>query len=1029
MMVKYLLQRPVAVLVSFALCIGLGFYLTGLIPVSLLPNADVPEMVVQAYYANTPAPLMEERILKPMRDNLSTLSGLEQMETKAANFTGTVSLRFEYGTRMDLAFIEVNEKLDRLANTLPKDMPRPQVMRLNSTDIPVVRLQVMPAEEADMVSTTELTYKVLKRRLEQLPGVSTVDVNGGEQQYIGIAPDLNQLQALGLSVQAIGTAVRQANSDVGSLSLKDGQYRYFIRVGNTLSNPEDIGKIAIPLPQGGSVPLRRVADVKGLPVLQTGFHLYNGKQGLVITIQKTSNSRLNDLMPLIREVVEQFKTDYPAVSFSLTQDQSFLLDAGIGNLKQDLLYGGLFTIMLLFAFLGNWRSPLIMSISIPVSLLFTFILFKVFNISFNIISLSGLTLGIGNLIDNTVIVVDHIIRRRRQGAPVLDAAVLGTNEVVVPIISQVLTTVAVYAPLVILGGLAGILVWEQGIALTISLAVSLTVAFILAPLLYTFLFKNEKAALSEDTRFYRWVNKGYHRMIDTVLRYRLFFGGITLLLMPVGFFIAPLLPVRSLPPVVQTESLVQVDWNEPVDALENKNRMVELMQFLAPLVLESESETGIRQFLLQPENTDVQQGDLYFKTKGPEEREMVHKRLADWMAQNHPQALFNVEDAPNAFTQLFARKQAYIEARFRPVKGQQASDEKDMEALLKQLPVSCYTAGSGLVQATGYDLLLDRQKMQTYRIPFAQVEETLQQLFGQVTITELKRFGDVQKIQLYSQANDLSDKLQTPVSGAGGAVYPLGDFVSLLRSQQAKYITADKSGPYQSLTWEAGNPMELEAKMAPIARENGWELQMTGAWFQEKEQINALWLIFILVVLLLYFILVVQYESLLQPVIVMLTIPLGISGAMVILWLTGGSLNVMAAVGFIVVLGLIVDDPILKIETLNRLEKKYRAEGLEMNAHLLKRMIHEAGDICLKPLLMVSLTTSMAMLPVLLIPGIGNDLQKPLALVIIGGLTIGTFFTTWFIPLAYWYVRKGATSPPSPLPIGQRGASPQEADE
>lgn len=240
-------------------------------------------------------------------------------------------------------------------------------------------------------------------------------------------------------------------------------------------------------------------------------------------------------------------------------------------------------------------------------------------------------------------------------------------------------------------------------------------------------------------------------------------------------------------------------------------------------------------------------------------------------------------------------------------------------------------------------------------------------------------------------------------------MYPLSLFIQLRYNHQAKYLTADRSGRYYSLKWDQ-LPMktigEIQKKIAAYSNIHGMPVHFSGQYFDDQQQLKQLSFIFVLVVLLMYFILAIQYESLVQPILVMLTIPLGITGAMAVLWWTGGSLDTMAAIGFIVILGLIVDDPILKIETLNRLNKKYLSEGQILNDDLMKKMIHEAGSICLKPLLMVSLTTSLALVPVLFIPGLGNNLQKPMVWVIIGGLTIGTFFTTWFVPLAYWYWRK-----------------------
>jgi multidrug efflux pump subunit AcrB len=232
--------------------------------------------------------------------------------------------------------------------------------------------------------------------------------------------------------------------------------------------------------------------------------------------------------------------------------------------------------------------------------------------------------------------------------------------------------------------------------------------------------------------------------------------------------------------------------------------------------------------------------------------------------------------------------------------------------------------------------------------------------------------------------------------------------VSLNTGQHEKFITSDGGGQYKSIVFDENvkNIEIVERELTQLAEKNNFIVEFSGRYYESKGQLRQLWFIFGVVLLLLYFILAIQYENLVQPLVVMATIPLGITGGMGLLWITGGSLDVMAAIGFVVILGLIVDDPILKIETLNRLEKQYREQGLKHDDHLLERMIHEAGDRCLKPLLMVSLTTTIALLPVLFLGGIGNELQRPLAIVIIGGLTLGTFFTTWFIPLAYWYVSK-----------------------
>lgn len=1009
-MVHYLLQRPIAVLMAFAACIIAGLVFMGRVPVSLLPEGDVPRIVVRVHYPNTAAAVLEQNFIRPIREGLVNLHRLRSIESKTADHTALVYLAFSYGTRMDLASIEVNEKLDRLTASLPEDFPRPLVTRINTADIPIARIQVVPRSAAAYGQVSELAEKVIRKRLEQLEGVSLVDINGRQQNTVSVTPDRQALQALDTDEQAVVHAIRNANREAGALSVKDGQYRYFIKMLNRLDDAAVIGSLPVLLRNGTIISLRQVAAVQQEEQLPAGYHLYNGKEGLVITVQEQPGSRMNDLMPRIRKAVDDFSREYPFIDFAITQDQAFLLDAAIDNLVQDLAWGGVLTIALLFLFVGNRAMSILMSISIPVSLIITFALFYCFGISFNIISLSGLALGLGMLIDNSIVVLDNITRKRSAGLGKTASAVEGTREVMAPVISQVLTTVAVYAPLVLLGGIAAILVWDQSLALTISLGVSLVVAFILSPLLYKMLLRGGPDGIKENTVFYRWVARGYHRMIDYILAHKPWFLAMTLVVMAAGIVLSVNMPVTALPAMEKRETLARIDWNEPVDAQENLRRVQQLCGMLQPYVKMSEADAGISQFLLQQDDNTMQKAVVYYACSTGQARQRADVLLKRWLQRHYPAASAAITDAPNAFTQLFVSGIPYLEARFKPAgNGGAVNDFAAMDGLLGRLPPGSYERGAGMLTEPAYMVSLDHNKMALYGIDRNLLEDALQKHFGNYIISSVRRFGDVKNIYIRSGQDGLQDKLATTVTGYNGAAYPLSYFLSFASGRQPRFITADKTGEYRSITFgeDIQHVDALQKKLRQMAAAANLNVQFSGRYFDDQAQLRQLTFIFLLVMALMYFILAIQYENLVQPLIVMLTIPLGIAGGMFMLWVNGYSLDVMAAVGFVVILGLIVDDPILKIETLNRLRKE--SPGME-----LKEMIHRAGDNCLKPLLLVSLTTSIAMVPVLFIGGLGNDLQKPMALVIIGGLTIGTFFTSWFIPLAYWYVHKWTNNTSTP---------------
>lgn len=1007
-MVRYLLQRPIAVLLSFFVLCIFGMIALNQLPISLLPNADVPQIVVKVNYPNTAVEALETEIILPLREALMRTPGLKDIESRSSNHRGILYLTFEYDTKMDLAYIEVNERIDRLSAQFPREMPRPQTTRINTSDIPIVRLQVTPKLSEDFVQVSDLVNKIIKRRLEQVEGVSIVDVNGSIETEIAIEPRREILQALHINESDLAQAIQTANRDFGGLSIRDGNYQYFVKVSNGFENIADIGRLPVHTASGLSIPLSKLAVIKTIAEPPSGYHLFNGQPALGITIQKQASSRMNELAPRIQQLIEQCKKDYPQANFALTQDQTYLLNAGIDNLKQDLIYGGILAVLVLFLFLGNYASSTLMSISIPISLIITFAIFHALGISLNIISLSGLALGIGMLIDNSIIVLDSITRKRREGAEMLVSCEVGVNEVLTPVFSQVLTTIAVYAPLVLLPGLAGLLVYDQAIALTISLGVSLLVAFILSPLLYKLFLGNKPQNIKEDTRFYLWILAVYHRMMLFIFRYKILFFGISFCFGLLGFWLFPKIPIANLPKIEKRETLLKVDWQASITVEENLERIRKLDHVLARIAVSREAEVGIHQFLLQTEDQTIQQAQVYYACKNQKEKEALDYVIKKWLRTEYPEAIVQFEEASNAFTQLFNSSNPYFEAKLRPVNGNfNEATAKGLKASMSSFPFPNFQIGLGMTNEPSIKLFIDAGKMALYGLEWDYLQEKLRLLFGHYPITELRKFSGVQQLYFNIDNRKIDALLHQGISTSNGSVLPIDAFIKYKLEETPKYITSDKSGRYYAVSLEK-NTLQIDQakeKILQWANQNGFTARFTGNYFEGLKNSNALFKIFLISILLLYFILALQFENLIQPLLVMLTIPLGVAGALLLLYFQQGSLDIMAAIGFVVVLGIIVDDPILKVEVINRLLKKYELMGFD-RIHALEKAIYDAGDICLKPLLMTSLTTSLALVPVLFTPGIGSDLQKPMVYVIVGGLTIGTFFTTWFIPLAYWFISK-----------------------
>ena len=1004
-MVRFLLARPIAVFMTFLALMVFSFIVFRTLPISLLPPIDVPQIVVKVSYPNASPEAIEQNVLRNIREGLITLNGLEDMDSKAGSEVGTIRLTFDYSTQMELAYIDVNEKIDRIANSLPEGIARPEVIRINTSDIPVARVQVVPKEGIDEIEVSLLAENVLKKRIEQLPGVSLVDINGKKERIITVEPKEAEIRALGMTQENLISAIQAGNTELPGVSVKDGQFRYYLRLATRVDNPTDIESLPVSAPSGAIVPLSKLATVSYQSKEMLGYHLFGAQEALVITVHKQAAAKMNELIPELKDALELFKEDYPQVDFELTQDQSNLLNAAISNLQTSLLFGGIFAFGVLFLFMKDYRLPLIIGVSLPSSLLISFLVFYFFNISINIISLSGLALGIGMLIDNAIIVLDNITRKREAGLSLFESCVQGVDEVMSALISSVLTTLSVFVPLVFLSGISGALFFDQAVAVAAILSVSLAVAFILLPMLYFLFFsKSKKAEDREEGKFFRGVLKVYEKGYETVFGNRkaalLFF----VILIPLGLATSLILPSEGLPKIDKLDSTLDINWNEPISAIENKDRVVALMREMQGAYLQAESDIGVRQFLLFDGENSIQQSLLYFLFSSESQKEEQVAKLKTYLDSNYPNADYQIGDAPNAFDQLFNSSLPYYEVRWKDLAAKEPVSEEKMGPWLSQFPTSEWERGPGLEKESSVIFTLKAEKLATYRISVEQIQSQLQKLFGSYLITDIRRFGEVTPVRLKEPQDRFEDLLRnTEIAASDSAYYTLGEFVDFHYDAHYKNVTADKTGIYQSVYVTTDDPHALQSQFFQWGNDKNLGISMVGQYFKDQENIQQLVGILLISVLLLYFILAAQFESFIQPLIVVLTLPLGIGGAFLVILLAGSSLNVMSAIGLVVMLGIMVNDAILKIDTINRLRKEYVENPDVSPADALELALHRAGQIRLKPILMTSITTILALIPIIFSAGLGADLQRPLVYSVIGGLTIGTLTALYFVPLAYWF--------------------------
>lgn len=987
-MLNFLLHRPIAVCLSFTAMVLLGVISYFNIPLSLMPEVDVPKLRVEITYPQGSPIFIEQSILQPLRLKFQGLYQVDDTESIAASGTGQIELSFAYGTNMKMAYIEANEKLDQTLVSLPRDLVRPIIKRIESTDIPIARLQVTSDIE-DILLLSDLSEFVLKRRLEQLDGVSLVEMNGQVNHVIRIIPDLKTLQSLGIDESAIINTISASNTSLSQLKVKEGIYEYDITFDNLLDNPDNLKNLKIISQNGEMIPLINVAKVEESIAKEAGLHLFNGKRGIVFAIHKQADANFNDLNVELMDLMGEIKKDYPSINFDITQNQAELLHDSIYRLVISIALGAVLSFLILFLFSGEWRSPMIMGVLIPSSLVITLLFMYTFGLSLNIVSLSGLLLGIGILIDNAIIIIDNIGIKRKEGKSIMEACHEGVTEIQVALFSSTLTTLSVFVPLVFLGGLAGTLFQAQAITIAIILLCSLLVSIVLLPVLYRIISpdvnKDENLLYKNLLQLYK---KGQSAVYDKV------FIGIFLLLIVSGIYVLLQLEKQNLPEIKTSDASIHIQWDDPITLEENNRRIYQLLNGEEMVDL-YEVDQGKNEIVEKGINV-IQQSLIYIDTKSHENKNAATGKITTQVRSLFPKAIVTTSRAKNPYDQLFDPEEPYAVFKIRTTNNSLITSDELIKYNIKG------NIGHGFLSQNGLGITFDKTRLYTYGLTEDQIIGKLKIHFNDQQITTVNKVNYAVPIVIRGNQKLIKSALnELFIKVNDSTKYPITYFFNFRDEITNKFITADKAGIYQdvkidNVTYFAS----LSKSLKKFREEKGLVISISGLFLQSKETLIKLVVSLALAVVLLYVILAAQFESFRFPIIILAEIPVSASGSLLALFLLGHTLNTSSLIGIVIMLGIIVNDSILKVDTINR----YRKGGMRLND-----AIKLAGINRLKPILMTSLTTILALIPILFGTGIGSDLQAPLAISVIGGLFVGTICSIYLVPILYRrLVRKAA---------------------
>ncbi len=782
-----------------------------------------------------------------------------------------------------------------------------------------------------------------------------------------------------------------------------------MRFTSTLHSVEDVENIMI-MSGNRLFRLSDLASVKLRPRKPEGLYRWKDRPAVSMAVIKQSEARMNDMKQEMNMLTAEFEKDYPQMRFELSQDQTGILDYTIGNLRNNLILGGSLAILIMFLFLKDVRSPFLIAMSVPTALVISLLFFNLTGLSINIISLSGLILGVGMMIDNSIIVIDNITQHIERGHPLHEACIRGTNEVIRPLISSVLTTCAVFVPLIFLSGISGALFYDQAIAVASGLAASLVVSITLIPTLYYLIHLNttDKKGKTRlrSLQVFRLEN-AYNRGFDFVFKFRglAMAGFVVLLLMAGGLFL--LLPLHKMPPLKQVETVMEIDWNENIHLDENNARISNLTGRFSEMIAESGAFTGRQQFLLNRDmDIDISHAHVYLKSHDPESLSALIDELRSVVAEQHPLARISFEPPANVFDRIFESRQPPLVAKITSVRGQRMPEVEKITSLGRMIADAHPGAEiSPLPLAENIVLGVKPDNLLLYKVNQNYLHARLRTALDQYEIGRLRAEQTLVPIVLGEEEKIIDEIISTLlVRNSEGTNIPVSALIDQVRETGYSIITAGREGEYIPVIFNdpGTRPGQLASSVAEIIRQDQTlEASFSGSWFETRMLMREMMLVVLISLLLLYFILAAQFESLLQPLIVMLEIPMNLAGVFLALYIAGAGINIMSMIGIVVMAGIVINDSIQKIDTINHL----RAEGMP-----LMDALHTGGTRRLKPIVMTSLTTILALTPVLISSDMGSELQEPLALAIIGGMAMGTIVSLYFIPLVYWYFYKNKKS-------------------
>lgn len=1010
---QFAINRSATVIVLITAIILIGVMSLAQIPVALMPQMDLPYAAVVTSYSGAGPEEIEEQVSKPIENMVATVSDIDILISQSRAGSSVVLIGFNYGTNMDAAMANLRDKISMAESYLPEDAAKPQVMKMDLNMMPVIAVAI-GSDELSLAQLQSIAEDNIEPRLSRISEIASVSILGGRQREIKVAVDPVKAQNYGLSLSQVTGVLAAENYNMSSGDISFGERKYFVRSLQEFESVDDVGEVALTTATGSKIQLKEIAEISEGYKETEQISRVNGRAAVSILCQKGTDANTVSACEDVKKEMDKIKAEIGGkIDVDYLMDQSDYINKSIGSTSRTLVEGAILAVVIIFLFMRSLRSTAIVGIAIPLSLVTTFIVMFYNGSTLNIITLGGLALGVGRMIDDSIVVFENIYRHRSLGLPAGEAALKGTSEVGGAVLASTLTMIMVFLPIGFAEGIAGVmfkpLAFTIAIAIACSLLVSLTVVPFMSSRLLTDKVMERKGGGSGfiSSKFHRlgdWLDGLGEKYKTAILwalghRRRVIIGVTGLIVL--SLCMLPLVGAEFMPASDSGTIAVNIEADkgsiiEDVDKIAMIAEEKLLGNPAVDIVYTRIGSEGMMSIQGGTSNTATFSVQLLPKGQRPgaeQVAEEIRQSLSD---------MTGVKKSVSVSEEMSMGSESAVQIN---LQGDDLDTlrriSKEIEGIVKKVPGTREVKSSMADGNPEVQVRINRQRAAFFGLTPVQVSNEIRTAISGSVASRLRIEGDEIDIRVTSTTGETSDMetlKQIQILTAQGISVPLSEIASFGLSTGPVQIDRQDQSRQATISCDLLNrdlssvTRDIQAELADIVLPAGYTIDFGGANEQMTESFVSLLLAFIMAVLLVYVVLVIQYESFRDPFVILFSLPGAVIGIIFALLLTGRSFSVPAFIGLIMLVGIAVANAIVYIDYL----KQMIASGMERTAALA-----ETGRVRLRPILMTALATILAMTPMVTGLGEGGETNAPLATVVIGGLLATTFVTLFLVPVVY----------------------------